>query len=134
AAYIVGQLGDEDFLSFTSALAATDLNAIVLLDTPGAAPYLKRFLQEYRPDRVVPVGTFADDATKRDQRLGVSLAPALKWSSLQAGPHESGLFAQAERVVLCPAQPRGLLLQAACLAGVARAPLLVIKEEKEGTD
>src|SRR5207247_11238513 len=32
---------------------------------------------------------------------------------------------RAERVVVCPGQPRALLLQAACLAGAAQAPLFV---------
>src|SRR5438105_13330669 len=47
----------------------------------------------------------------------------------RSGPPEALwklLFPRAERVVVCPAQPRRLLLHAACLAGAARAPLYVL--------
>src|SRR5262249_15140301 len=39
------------------------------------------------------------------------------------------LFPRAERAVVCPAEPRRLLLQAACLAGAVRAPLYVLHGE-----
>ena len=37
------------------------------------------------------------------------------------------LFPRAGQVVVCPAEPRGQLLQAACLAGTLRAPLFVLR-------
>src|SRR5205823_2370532 len=95
--------------------------------TPGTAAHVKGFLAAYRPDRVVPVGTFAEAAADRERRLGVALAPPLTWKAGPPGPLFDALFPQAERVVVCPSQPRGQLLQAACLAGAARAPLFVLR-------
>src|SRR5207249_3705290 len=83
------------------------------------------FLAQYRPDQVVPVGEFADGAAERQRRLGVKLAEAADWQS-EPGP--------VERVVVCPAQPRRLLLFAAYLAGAARARLLVAREPDKGDD
>jgi hypothetical protein len=125
--YVVGELSAEDLLSFTSAVATGDPSPVVLLDTPGSGPYLKGFLTAYRPGRVVPVGTFSDTAPEREQRLGVTLAAALAWKDGPPAPLYDALFPQAERVVVCPAKPRGQLLHAACLAGAARAPLFVLR-------
>src|SRR5207249_2703743 len=77
--YLVGRVADEDLIALTSAVAVGDPPPVVLLETPGIAPYLKGFLAAFRPDRVVPVGTFSDTAEERERRLGVSLAPALEW-------------------------------------------------------
>src|SRR5262249_38749775 len=44
------------------------------------------------------------------------------------------LFPRAENVVVCPAEPRGPLLQAACLAGALRAPLFVTHDKPEEAD
>jgi hypothetical protein len=125
--YLVGRLADEDLVALTSAVGASDPPPVVLFDTPGTAPHLKGFLAAYRPDRVVPVGTFTDAAEERERRLGVSLAPALEWKDGPPAPLWDALFPQAETVVVCPDRPRGLLLHAACLAGAARAPLFVLR-------
>src|SRR5262249_61261189 len=99
---------------------------VVLLDTLAVAPYLKDFFAVYRPDRVVPAGTFAEPMAEREQRLGIKLASALSWQSGQPAAVWDIFFRKAERVVVCPAQPRSLLLQAACLAGAAAAPLFIV--------
>jgi hypothetical protein len=125
--YLVGRLADEDLIALTSAVGAGDPPPVVLFDTPGTAPHLKGFLTAFRPDRVVPVGTFADTAEERERRLGVTLAPPLEWKGGPPGPLWDALFPQAETVVVCPDRPRGLLLHAACLAGAARAPLFVLR-------
>jgi hypothetical protein len=125
--YLVSRVADEDLIALTSAVAAGDPSPVVLLDTPATAPYLAGFFAAFRPDRVVPIGSFADTADERARRLGVSLAPALEWKTGPPGPLWDALFPQAECVVVCPDRPRGLLLQAACLAGVARAPLFVLR-------
>jgi hypothetical protein len=125
--YLVGRLADEDFIALTSAVGVGDPPPVVLLDTPGTAPYLKGFLAAFRPDRVVPVGTFTDTAEERERRLGVTLAPALEWKDGPPAPLWDALFPQAETVVVCPDRPRDLLLHAACLAGAARAPLFVLR-------
>jgi hypothetical protein len=72
------------------------------------------------------VGSFAD-AEGLEKRLGVPLAPALEWKEGPPGPMWDALFPQVQHVVVCPTQPRGLLLHAACLAGVLRAPLYVLR-------
>src|SRR5205807_7437697 len=75
---------------------------------------------------VLPVGAFPDGAGRLERDLGLNVPAVVDWRS---GPPEALwklLFPQAERVVVCPAQPRRLLLQAACLAGAARAPLYVL--------
>jgi hypothetical protein len=117
--YLVGELPDEDLLTLASAVAGAEAAPIMLLDTPGSAPYLKGFLTAYRPDRVIPVGTFSDSAEEREQRLGVALAPPLT-------PRDVPL-PEAERLVVCPAEPRRLVLHASYLAGAARAPLFVLR-------
>ena len=109
--YLVGEMPDEDFLALTSAIAVRDPAPVILLDTPGTVAANKGFLAAYRPDRVIPVGTFRDTSEERERRLGVTLA---------ASPSKDDLFRQAERVVVCPAKPRSQLLQSACLAGAVR--------------
>src|SRR5262245_35675836 len=84
--YLVGQLPDEDLIALTSAVAVADPPPVVLLETPGTAAYLKGFFAAYRPDRVVPVGSFADTAEERERRLGVTLAPGLTWKAGPPGP------------------------------------------------
>ena len=132
--YLVGQLPDQDLVALTSAVSTGESPPVVLLDTPAVAPYLKGFLAAYRPDRVVPVGTFPDEVADRERRLGVSLAPALEWKPGPPGPLWDALFPQAERVVVCPSLPRRQLLHAACLAGAAQAPLFVLSGREGETD
>jgi hypothetical protein len=74
---------------------------------------------------MIPVGSFPAGAAELQRRLGVRPAPLLAW---KAGPPLDlwrDTCPDAQRVVVCPARPRGQLLQAACLAGAARAPLWV---------
>jgi len=132
--YLVGQLADADLIALTSAVAAGDSPPVVLLDTPATAPYLKGFLAAFRPDRVVPIGTFSETAADRERRLGVSLAPGLEWKAGPPGPLWDALFPQAERVVVCPDRPRSQLLHAACLAGIAQAPLFVLRGREGEAD
>src|SRR5262249_4461087 len=79
--YLVGKISDEDLIVLTSAAATAEPRPVVLLDTLAVAPYLKDFFAVYRPDRVVPAGTFAEPMAEREQRLGIKLASALSWQS-----------------------------------------------------
>ncbi len=120
-AYLAGGLGDDDLVVLSAHLAAGGGNAVLLVDTLAAAEPLRRFLEAFAPERVVPVGTF-DDPAGLEKRLGRPTAPVRPWKDLAALRAE--LFPRAPRVVVCAGGSRRLLLQAACLAGTAGAPLL----------
>jgi Peptidase family C25 len=119
-------LSDEDALVVTSAVAAAEPFAIVLLDSPKAGKAAASFLSAWKPRTVTPVGPGAAAVDETAERLGQQLAPPLSW---ERGPPVSlwkALFPVARRVVVAPAEPRRLLLHAACLAGASRAPLYVV--------
>lgn len=127
--YLGSGLSDEQTIVFTAAVAAGRQPAILLLDGPKAGPYLKEFLTAYRPEQIISVGSFSEEQTELDQRLGMAAAPIVLW---KRGPPDALwklLFPKAARVVICPAEPRARLLQAACLAGVLEAPLYVADDE-----
>lgn len=128
-------LSDEDALAFTSAVAGADPWAIALLDGPKAGKAVPPFLAALKPRSVIPVGPGAGAADELTERLGIKPAAALEW---KGGPPSSlwkSLFPQAPKVVVAPAAPRRLLLHAACLAAVLRAPLYVLRgDEGETTD
>jgi hypothetical protein len=112
--FLAGSLTDNELLVLTSALADSSRDSILLLDTPHSRAHAQGYLRSYRPRQITPVGAFSAPV----QELGIPLT-----SSLSSG---EALFSQAERAVVCPAEPRGLLLQSACLAGSLRAPLVII--------
>ncbi len=124
--YLTRDLPEESFLTLTAVVAARQPDAVVLVDSAKSAPYLKAFLAAYRPEQVIPVGCFPDGLQEIERRLNVKIAHAIPWTR---GPPETlwnELFPHVEQVVVCPAQPRGALLQAACLAGELKAPLFVL--------
>jgi hypothetical protein len=125
AVFLAGGLSDEGLIAFTANLAAAKHAGVVLLNTPQARPHQRYFLDAFRPKHVIPVGSFPEGLTELEQRLGRKTAPVMAWKN---GPCEElwhMLFPEAEQVVVCPTGPRRLLLQAACLAGVLHAPLVV---------
>src|SRR5262249_27080323 len=123
-----GQLADEDLLALTSAVTGASPPGVVLLDTPRTGAPLGSFLTGYKPDRVVPVGSFPQGIADLERRLGVNVAPAIPWDRSVPAAFWKALFPRAEKAVVCPAAPRGLLLQAACLAGALQAPLYVTRD------
>jgi hypothetical protein len=113
-------LDNDQALVFAATLAASRHPGVLLLDTPGARAANRRFLNAYQPAQVVSVGRSAD----ADE-------PALVWDG---GPPDAlwrALLPRAERVVVCPAAPRRLLLHAAALAGAVQAPLFVLRGQPE---
>jgi hypothetical protein len=127
--FLGGGLSAEDTVVFTAAVAASGHPGVVLLDHPKSRGFAKAFLGAFGPERVVPVGLFPERAVDLERRLGVPTTPVLTW---QRGPPTllwQALFPRAPRVVVCPSEPNGLLLQAACLAGAVRAPLFVWHDE-----
>ncbi len=126
AVYLARGLSDEDMLVLTSAVAAEGRQGVVLIDSDKTSPYTKAFLAAYRPGQVVPVGVFPDGVPDLDARLGVSTAPVVSWTRGPPDPLLQTLLPRIKTVVVCPAEPRRQLLQAAFLAGTAAAPLVVL--------
>jgi hypothetical protein len=131
AVYLVGGISGDNLMVLTAAVAAHDPSAVVLLDTPASALQNKVFLQTYQPQHIIPVGAFPEGIDELEDRLEIKTDPVVPW---QRGPPLElwkRQFAQADRVVVCPDEPRPLLLQAACLAGVLGAPLYPVHEETD---
>lgn len=123
--FLARGLSPENLITFTTTVAASGHPGVVLLDTPKASPYTKTFLAALKPERVHLIGAFPEGRGEVERRLDVKTTPTMTWTH---GPPRAlwrELFPKAERVVVCPPQPRGLFLQAACLAGVLGAPLFV---------
>lgn len=118
--FLVGELSDADLLAFTAGLCASKHPGVLLFDSPAGRRYTKAFLEGFRPGRLVPVGEFP---------AGVDIGKRYKVPGL-VDRADTNFFPEPTRAVIAPARPRGLLLQAACLAGVVRAPLLVAEGEK----
>jgi hypothetical protein len=97
--FLAGSLSEHELLCFT--IAASQHPGVALLESSELERYTKAFLQSFGPRVVTRVNS---------ARGGVNPC----------------LITRAEKVVVCPPQPRRLLLQAACLAGALRAPLHVL--------
>jgi hypothetical protein len=123
--FLGSDMSAENLVTFTATVAASGHPGVVLQDSPKLTPYTKAFLKAFQPQRVYPVGAFPDGKGELEKRLGVKVMPTLAWKNGQPRTLWRELFPKAKRVVVCPAEPRGQFLQAACLAGVLRAPLFV---------
>ncbi|MGH7227170.1 MAG: hypothetical protein ACRELF_28475, partial [Gemmataceae bacterium] len=108
-----------------AALAAWRPDSVLLLDSEKASPYLKSFLAACKPNQVVAIGGDADGVADLQRRLDIKTAAPLTGTQQTLALWKS-LFRRAEDVVVCPAHPRGTLLQSACLAAALRAPLYVL--------
>ena len=122
--YLAGQLSDTALVRLSTAVAARP-GAVFLMDSPELSVYLRHFLALYRPDKIIPVGQFADGPEGLKRRLGMATESILAWDGDPAGaiPRATGLRSRAAAVVVCPAKPREQFLRAACLAGGLGAPL-----------
>jgi hypothetical protein len=132
--FLCGRLDPEELLTLTCAVAAAEHPGVVLLDSPKSTPYNKAFLTSFHPERVIPVGTFPDGLADIEQRLGVKTIAPIAWEHGPAFDLWAMLLPRGEGVVVCPPEPRGRLLQAACLAGTLRAPLYVLHDDREATE
>jgi hypothetical protein len=124
--YLAHGLPDEELIVLGAALAGSD-DAVLLLDSDGASAGLRQFLRDYRPARLVAVGHFPGGADGVERRLGLRPETVLPWTPAAPRQIWRTLLPRPDSVVVCPAAPRRLFLQAACLAGAARAPLLVAR-------
>jgi hypothetical protein len=121
--YLARGLSDEGLMVLGAALGENK-QAMLLLDSERLTPYLKAFLEALRPGRVVPVGTASEDL---EERLGVKPDAVVEWTKGPPVALWRTLLPEAQAVVICAAQPRRLLVQAAGLAAAARAPLWVLR-------
>jgi hypothetical protein len=122
--YLAGQTSPESLVSFTCAAARGPANAVVLIDSPKARTANKAFLDAYRPTKIVAAGTFPDGIAELEKRLDrEAVMPG--WSRHPSREQWLALFPRAKTVVVCPAEPRVRFLQAACLAGTEKAPLVI---------
>ena len=121
--YLADGLPDESIISLTANVAASGHSRVVLIDSTKWTEQQKQFLHDFQPERVVPVGTFPAGTADLEQRLAVKISPVVPWTRGPTLALWKDLFPRAERVVLCPSEPRPQLLQAACLAGALQAPL-----------
>ncbi len=132
--YLGGALSPEEALVFTSAVTAADPQAGILFDSPLTTTYLRAFLAAYDPQRIVPVGSFRNGLDDLAARLGRPVTAPLRWDRGQPRALWAALFPRMERVVLCPAEPRGQLLQSAQLAGLLKAPLFITHDRDDVAD
>ena len=123
--YIGCGLSDEQIIVLGSAVAAAPQPAVLLLDSPESRPYVKRFLDAFRPTRVLTIGTPADSTDILTEHWRDNFESRMEWKRGPPSDLWRSLWTSADRVVVCPPEPRSQLLQAACLAGVLRAPLFV---------
>ncbi len=129
--YLAGGLSPENVVLFSTAVQAADPEALMLLDTPRARASARTLVNALHPPEIIPVGTFSDGLTGVQKYLPFKRESALGWTE---GPPDRlwrKLFPRAHTVVLCPAEPRSQMLQAACLAGQMRAPLYVLHGHAE---
>lgn len=123
AVFLAGELAEEELIALSANLAAAGHPGVLLLDVPRQRDYLQRFLKDFAPSEVLPVGGFAEGRSGLENRLGVKTAAPVAVAELW-----DRLFPRAPSVVICPLQPRRQLLQAAVLAGALKAPLWICRE------
>ncbi|TMQ31625.1 MAG: hypothetical protein E6K70_22415 [Planctomycetota bacterium] len=128
--YLVGDLPEEDLMMVTAAVAVGDHPGVLLLNSPKSKPFLKTFLAAFRPETIVPIGSFPHGVPELEERSKVD--PAKVLDSKRSLPNSvwKTFCARAERLVVCPPSPRALMLQCTCLAGAMRAPLFVLRDEQ----
>jgi hypothetical protein len=107
-------LDADQTLMLTTTLAAAEHPGVLLLDTPGARAGNRRFIAEFKPAAVVAVEPPA---------AGEPPFPESIWRDL---------LPKAKRIVVVNTSSRRLMLQAAALAGAARAQLLIWRGPDDG--
>ncbi len=100
-------LDADQTLVLATSLAAAEHPGVLLLDTPGARIANRRFIDDFKPAAVVTV--------EPPTAGGLPFSETI-WQDL---------FPKAERLVVVETGSRRLVLQAAALAGAARAPLFL---------
>ncbi|MFL5243372.1 MAG: C25 family cysteine peptidase [Gemmataceae bacterium] len=121
--FLGGEMSAEALIQFTSAAAARDDNSVLLFDIPDSQVYTKAFLKAYHPDRVVPVGIFPQGINDLERRLELRTESAVSCAGDPPLDMWKRVLGKSESLVICPDQPRSLVLQTAALAAQMKAPL-----------
>jgi hypothetical protein len=132
--FLATNFSEENLIQFTANVAASNHPGLVLLDTPKSKQFLKSFLEDSGCRQLIPVGSFLESRAELEQRLNVTTAPIVPWNTDPPSVFWQNLFPKAEAIVVCPCKPRRLLLQGACLAGVLRVPLVVVRGDSNEAD
>jgi hypothetical protein len=127
--FLAGNLSPEQLVTLSSGLIASGHRGILLVDSAKSGPYHKLFLRAFQARRLIPFGSFPNGGADLAERVGAKPEAVVEWKRGPPLALWTNLFPRAEQVVVCPAEPYPLLLQAACLAGVAHAPLFVTHGE-----
>src|SRR5262249_8542144 len=104
----LGAMSHEQKLLFTTMLAAGGPPGVVLFDSVKTNSATKKFLADFQPDQVIPVGTFQAGIPELECRLNRQVAAALPWKRGPPALRWKHYFPNARRVVVCAAEPRGL--------------------------
>ena len=123
--FLAGKLGEEERLTLSIASLAANDGDFLLFDSTEAAPYVKAFLQDAHAAKIRPIGGFPQGIKELAGRLGMEVETPRSWGRVDKADMWHEFFQRPGKVVLCPPTPRGQLLQAACLAGQMKAPLVV---------
>jgi Peptidase family C25 len=133
---VAGALPDEAVIQLSSLVAAAGgEDRMLLLDSTLAAKGNEAVLAAFRPGEVI--GVLGPDGLRPEVegRLGRKLDEVVEWTNGPPAALRQKLLPRAERVVVCPATPRRLLLHGAWLAGLMQAPLFVTRGAKgDGTE
>ncbi len=129
--FVGSGLSDEQTLSLTAALQASGHPGVLLFDTLPSARWTRAFLKEFQPAQVIAAGSLSDGTNDLEERLGVRVARSFAVADAADRELQQALFPKARQVVVAPAAPRRLLLQAVCLAGALHAPLFISHDKAE---
>ena len=99
--FLTSGLSEENLLTFASALGSDGGAGVLLIESGATHPYNLAFLEASAGRRATPVNNQSVDEIR------------------------AALFRNAQKIVVCLAEPRRLLLQAACYADAVGAPLFV---------
>jgi hypothetical protein len=128
--YLARGLGEEELIVLGTTLAGRQ-DAVLLLDSELSSPHLARFIEGIHPRQLIAIGDFPNAASDLPCRLGLWPDVFLPWNAEVAEELWQRHLPDSRTLVVCPPEPRRLLLQAAALAGSSRAPLFVVHGDRE---
>jgi hypothetical protein len=123
--FVVGDMPEDDLIALSATIAAGRPNAVLLFDSQACTAANRSFLKAWGANKVCPIVQSETNLTELERRFGAKVAKSPLWVNRQPVGLWKVFFPRANRVVVCPAKCRQLLLQAAALAGTIRAPLWV---------